>query len=343
MTTPSLLLLLCTPLAAVQAQPSGGPGRPDWLSGASAEFPREAYITGVGIGPDEEKAAERARGEVAKYFGVEVVAQGKSYMRETVSGKASSFEQDDTQLVKTLAQQTFEGLEVPKFWKDADGTTYALAAMEKARTLKNIDGKLEELDRDFAAVSAEMEKTEGKFSRLKLALELVRVAKARKDIKSEFGKPYRLLNPSGKPMPAGPDMSAALSAARKALKAIDIQVEASGENAGSVGERVIDDLTGKGLKAGQARESKTPDILVEVFAEAKPLPPENLTWYWAKGNVAVRMSYGSTGEVFSKYSDSAEDATRDPGSSVDRTLLALARKASTHIYQVIMKKDLSDD
>ncbi|MBI5623024.1 MAG: LPP20 family lipoprotein [Elusimicrobia bacterium] len=333
------LLALCLALtpALAPAQAASG-SRPDWLSGASSEFPSGSYVTGVGAASNEEKAADKARAEISKYFGVKIVAETKSYMRETTMGKGSSTEQDVSDAVTSFTYQMIEGSEVSKYWKDPDGTVYALAVLHRDQSLRRLEGKLDELDRDFLSSSELLAKTEGKFSRLKHALDLVRNSRERK----EFNKMYRILSSDGKGKP-GPESKEGLAAARKAIKAISVRVVASGENSNSFGSRFVDELSGYGLKAILGDDEKGSDILVEAHGEAKNLRPTDLTWFWARGGMVVRMSYGATGDVFKRFEESGEDAARDPGSAADATLLKLARRSAQRVFQVITTEDLSDD
>ncbi|MBI4678491.1 MAG: LPP20 family lipoprotein [Elusimicrobia bacterium] len=324
--------------AAAFAQAAPSPGQPDWLSGQTSEYPSSAFVTGVGLGLTEEKAADKARAELSKFFGVKIVSEFKSYMRETSTGKGSSMEKDVSDAVNSFTYQMIEGSEVPKYWRDQEGAVYALAVLDRSATLKRLDGKLDELDREFRSDSELLSKTEGKFSRLKYALDLVRLSKSRKD----FNRMYRILSPDGKGKP-GPDTKEVLSDARKAIRTISVRVVASGENTSAVGARFIDELTSYGLKAVVAGERKESDILVEAHGEAQNLRPTDLTWFWAKGAMVVRLSYGSTGDVFKRFEESVQEASRDPGSAADAALLRLADRSAKRVFQVITTEDLSDD
>ncbi|MBI5882226.1 MAG: LPP20 family lipoprotein [Elusimicrobia bacterium] len=324
--------------AAPSVQASAADPRPRWLSDPSSEFPSSSFVTGVGSAHNEEMAGDKARAEVSKYFGVKIAAETKSYMRETSMGKASSTEKDVSDEVKSFTFQMIEGAEIAKYWKDSDGIVYALATLERAPTIKKLEGKLDELDREFTSDSELLAKTEGKFSRLKYALNMVKLSISRK----EFNKMYRILSPEGKGRP-GPDTKEVLVQARKAVKAITVRVVASGENPSSVGALFVDELTAYGLKAVVGDEGKTSDILVETHGEAQNLRPKDLTWFWARGEMVTRLSYGSTGDVFKRFQESGEEASRDPGSAVDATLAKLAKRSAQRVFQVITTEDLSED
>ncbi len=320
---PALWLL---PVLLAAAEP-----RPDWLSGSSAEHPKAAFVTGVGEAQGQEKAADRARTEIAKFFGVELFARTATSARESGAG----FTQQVSDDVRTFTARMLEGVDIAKYWRDEQGNHYALAVLDRSAALANLTTKLSEYDAEFKETSEQLEKTEGKFARLRLALQLVKAARGRKEVH----KQYRVL--AGKSLP-GPSSQEALSKARAAIKAVTVQIHADGENAEAVGSRIIDELSAYGLRARE-EGSRAADIMVEAKAQAEALPPENLLWFWSKGAITVRMSYGSSGEVFTRFEELAQEASRDPGTSVDSTLLALASKASRRIFHVITSQDLSDD
>src|SRR5690242_444038 len=40
--------------------------KPEWVDGQSSEYPRDMYLSGVGLGDDRQSAEDRARGEISK-------------------------------------------------------------------------------------------------------------------------------------------------------------------------------------------------------------------------------------------------------------------------------------
>jgi hypothetical protein len=105
----------------------------------------------------------------------------------------------------------------------------------------------------------------------------------------------------------------------------------------------MDALSGRGLKVVEKSGAASPDLVVEAEAEAEPLPPENLTWYWARASIMTRISYGSTGEVFSRFEEAGQDAAGDPGTAVDLTLRALIARTAAHVFSAVTSAGLVDD
>ena len=76
MTTPKLFLAAFAFAALTSAcatgggsaKTSSGGARPAWVEGESPRWPRAQHVLGVGSGDDENAAADRARGEIARVF-----------------------------------------------------------------------------------------------------------------------------------------------------------------------------------------------------------------------------------------------------------------------------------
>ena len=326
-------------LAALLALPASAQGdRPDWMSGASAAYPRSAYLTGVGQGPTQEKAADRARAELSKEFGVSLSAVSRTASAETASGGASSSWQEVSDEVKASTQKVLDGVEVVSYWQGPE-SWHAFAVLDRAHSLKVFADRLADVDRSWDEAAGEIARVEGKFARLRLALSLLRLAKDRRRINAD----YRILNPDGKGIPAPASYQDGLARARKAVSAVTVAVEVTGHNGRRLTSRLMDALSGHGLKAVEKGGSPAPDIVVEAEAEGTPLPPENLTWYWARGCIMTKVSYGSTGEVFSRFEESGQDAAGDPGTAVDLTLRALAARTAAHVFASVTSAELVDD
>ncbi|MBI3553714.1 MAG: LPP20 family lipoprotein [Elusimicrobia bacterium] len=312
--------------------------KPDWLSGQSSQYPKSAYIIGVGQDATQDKAADRARTEISKAFSLQLSATSRSSASEVDSGKSSSLSQTTSDDVRTSTRKVLDGVEISSYWDDGKGNVYALAVLNREHALKIITDKLAELDKSVPDLQDQINKSDGKFAKLKLALKLLRLAKSRRHLNAD----YRVLSPEGKGIPAPEALSGALEQARKAIAAVTIQVETEGVNADVTTSRIMDGLAAYGLKVAE-KSGSSADVLVQARSAAQRLEPENITWFWARGSILVKMSYGSTGEVFTRFEEQGSEASRDPSTSVDVTLTKLADQAADHIFKVLTSNDVLDD
>lgn len=324
-------------IVSLAAAPAAAKEKPDWISGPSAVYPAAAWMTGIGEGPTRDKAADKARSELSKAFSLSIEAETRVTASEKTGGGDSNFTQEVSDDVRTSTARVLDGVEIADSWEGPQ-SHYALAVLNRERGLKILGDKLAQLDRDFNDLSRSLALAEGKFARLRSALRLVAVAKSRRKINGDF----RILNPEGKSIPP-PDGSAEVVAqARKAVSALRIRVKASGRERRRVSRRMVEGLEAFGLRVS-GEEGPEPDILVEASALAENLPPENLLWFWARGAVSVKLTYGATGEVISRFEESARESSRDPETAYRGVLAALADRAAVRAFKVITTADLVDD
>jgi len=102
---PVLILVLVCPWP-------GAAERPDWVSGTSSAYPKSAYLIGVGQGPSQEKAADKARAEIAKGLSLTVTAKTQATAQETSYGAESSFTQTVADDVRTSTAKVLDGVRI---------------------------------------------------------------------------------------------------------------------------------------------------------------------------------------------------------------------------------------
>lgn len=327
-----MLALLLALSALLHAEP-----RPDWMSGDSASYPKSAYLIGLGEASTQEKAADKARAEIAKAFGVKLSAKTEVAAKEIADKSGSSYSESVSDEVRTSAARVLDGVEVVSYWRDDEGYHHALAVLNRAHNLKVLADKLAELDKTFAGDSESLGKAEGKFARLRLGLSLLKTIKNRR----RANENYRILNPEGKGIPPPAAVSEVGAAARKAVSSVTVSVTAAGDESERVAARVVDGLANYGLKAVEA--ATTPDVLVELQGSGERLPAENLLWFWARGSMKVTLKHGATGEVFKRFTETGQESARDPQYSVSAVMTALADRSADGVYAALTSGNALDD
>jgi len=215
---PILILLAC-------AATAGAKGKPDWVDGASSAFPREQYLTGVGSADDRSTAQERARAEISKIFTSQMNVVTNSMSSEStvqVTGKKdqNSFSQSVAMNVENVSKKLLEGVEIHENWQDeASRVYYALAILDKSKAVSAVTDKIADMDAQVKQYYAQMVQATDKLPRVKAAMKLLTLFKARKDLESDL----RVLD--GKGMPDPVDEAAVKAAAAKALEEIEIVVD----------------------------------------------------------------------------------------------------------------------
>jgi hypothetical protein len=88
-------------LAAGLLAPAGAAERPGWLSGESPAYPKASFILGLGEAATQERAADKARAEIAKAFGVQLTARTEVSAKETADKSGSSWSESVEDEVRT--------------------------------------------------------------------------------------------------------------------------------------------------------------------------------------------------------------------------------------------------
>ena len=215
---PILILLAC-------AATAGAKGKPDWVDGESREFRRDQYLTGVGSADDRNTAQERARGEISKIFTSQMNVVTNSMASEStvqVTGKKdqNSFAQSVSNSVENVSKKLLEGVEIEQTWQDeASRVWYALAVLDKPKSVSAVTDKIADMDAQVKQYYAQMAQATDKLPKVKAAMKLLALFKARKDLEGDL----RVLDGKGMPNPV--DEAAVKATAAKALEEIEIVVD----------------------------------------------------------------------------------------------------------------------
>lgn len=312
---------------------SGGP-RPAWVEGESPRWPRARFILGVGSGDDENAAADRARGEVARVFSADVSVDTNVDETEsnlTQGGKtATTFSQTVAQQVRTVAKKALEGSDVVERWKDpATGRYYALAALAKDKALLAVTEKLDSLDGEAASWKAKLDAASDRFEKAKAAAKLSALLKARGGLEAE----HRVLG--GGKAESRLDSGAARSAAAAALAALNVTVASEGDGAKEIVTGVVGGLNAAGLTAKPAVAGATADLLAEADVTVEPGSGGDDRWKWSRATATVTLKEGREGKVFTRFEAAERQASADPGEARRRALAALSKKVAAQTEAAI--------
>jgi hypothetical protein len=130
----------------------GGPARPAWIDGDSAQYPASQFLVGVGQAESRPQATEQAYAAVSRIFKAEITAQAKdweSYLVVESRGQTSTERRltlDNVTRVTT--DKVLENVQILDTWFDQKARQYyALAGMNRAQAESAMVERLAELDR----------------------------------------------------------------------------------------------------------------------------------------------------------------------------------------------------
>jgi hypothetical protein len=135
----TLMAALPALLFACGSVPSGNGAEPAWVSDPYNVYNRAAYIAAVGYGPARDTAEKAALTNLTSIFGQSISSESQTNYTysQAVEASSSAWEEksDLSQAVKTsVSMDTLIGAEIKDVWRSADGTYYAAAVMDRAKT-----------------------------------------------------------------------------------------------------------------------------------------------------------------------------------------------------------------
>jgi hypothetical protein len=137
-----LLMVIAFLVPACVSTPGSTPGgkaEPAWVSDPYAVYNKAFSLAAVGYGSGRDNAEKAALANLTAIFGQSVTAETKtsySYSQALAASSSGWSEKSDiAQAVKTsVAMDTLIGAEIKDVWKSLDGTWYAAAVMDRAKT-----------------------------------------------------------------------------------------------------------------------------------------------------------------------------------------------------------------
>lgn len=219
-------VLRALPALLLAVAANAAKGKPDWVSGQSAKYSRDAYLVGVGIGDTRGTSEDRGRAEISKIFSTLVSAETNLSESETNAkqGKAeeSRFQQSISQNVQTVSKKILEGVEVVENWQDeATREHFALAVLDRAKAAAAVTEKIEDFNGQADSWKKQMDASPEKLPKVKAAMKLMAILNARKGLVDDL----RVLRPGEKaPEPSFSEAEARPQAAQ-ALASLEVVVD----------------------------------------------------------------------------------------------------------------------
>lgn len=317
------------------AGPSWADKKPDWVDGPSGRYPRERYLVGVGIGDDRATSEDRARGEISKIFSTQVsvktdLTESEANLKDG-SGEKSSFSQSISQNVQTVSKKVLEGVELVENWRDPTAAQhYALAVLEKSKAIRVIEDKLDEIDKLAGEWKGSLESSTEKLPRVKAAMKLLAVLKARDGLNSDLRV---LAGGAGRALSF--NEGEIRQQAGKALAELDVVVDMSGGRSDQVETGIVKGLGGFGIQSKAGGPADPSDIFVEGKVETKPMEGDGTPWKWARSNVTLSLKDGRTAKTFLQFDASDRQASKDYNEAVRRSHSALSLKIADQVRDAI--------
>ena len=323
-----------TACAGASRGASAGGSRPGWVDGQGSEWPRSRFITGLGSADDENTAADRARGEVARVFSADVSVNTSTEQSEGTSQKdgktSTSFSSTVAEKVRTATQKVLEGVDVVARWKDSSvGRYYALAALPKEQALIAVNEKAHDIGAEAAQYKAQLTSATDAFARAKAAAKLLALAKAWSGLEADS----RVLG--GGALSGDFDTATVRPEAAKAMAALDVVVAVSGEGSEAVEIAAVEGLNAAGLSAKRGTASDKSDLTATAQVNVQTQDAGDPRWKRSRATASVTLQDGRSGKAFASFDVTAREDAVDAGEARRRTLASLAKKTSEKVTAAI--------
>jgi len=134
-----LIAVIAAFVLTCQSAPAGGKTEPAWVADPYAVYNKVVSLAAVGSGSSRDNAEKAALANLTAIFGQSVTSVTKSnysYSQAVAASSSAWSEKADlAQVVKTsVSMDTLIGAEIKDAWRSPDGTWYAAAVMDRAKT-----------------------------------------------------------------------------------------------------------------------------------------------------------------------------------------------------------------
>lgn len=299
--------------------------RPDWVDGSSKDWPRSAWLTGVGVADDPATARDRARAELAKVFRVavnETTTDVSSYSAsDDGMGTTSTFVSDVQRDLSTRTDQVLEGVTLPETWTDPTGRVYALAALNRAQAAMRLRQEISSLDAAAESMLQAARNSDDAFAKAKLAIGVVGNQRQRATAQSML----QAVDATGRGVPPRWPLGQLEADLETALSRITLRASGEGEwqpilagKLAGAGFSVADD--------GPYAARLTVDV-VEM--------PQQRGWHWRRA-VAVLDISGPQGRSLGQHRWEFKESATDPGTAEFRLREAVGKKLDQESRSAIL-------
>jgi hypothetical protein len=311
-----------------------GAAPPDWVAGASAQFPPERFVTGVGVAEDRGSAEARARAAISAVFETRVASVSRvkeEEVRTKAAGRdATASKIETSQDVVAVTAAVLEGASIAAAWTDPSGQVHALAVLDRAAASEVIRRRLGEGDASTVEALARLGKEPDRAEGARLAFRITALLGRRDGLAVRL----RALDPSADtaPPPATADAS---GAAQRALASTTVRVDATGPGADAVAAAVARALLAVGL--GTVGPQPKPDLVASVTVEETP-PAASGAWTTARSAARVRLVREGVAEAWVDVAESSKVSATHPAEASRRASAALAKQVEGRFTEALRKQ-----
>jgi hypothetical protein len=279
--------------ASASVQAARGGSRPRWVNNPYSDYPQNRYIAAVGSAKNRSDAEKSAFAALSAFFGLSVKsdsAVATVYSQAVTNGIV--FVSEKTAVIETIVTaaslDNLIGAEIGNVWEDGRGTVYALAYLEKERTVfiytelirinqKNIE--------NLVSMNAAQKNTFDGYARYKLAALIADMNAHYALIVSLAGGTTASLNMTG--------ADTLILDAANIIKNIPVGFNVKGDVNGRVRDAFAKALSGEGLRT----QGNNPPYILEINIDMGEARFPNNNFIFCRYTLSANLIERATGSV----------------------------------------------
>lgn len=264
----------------------GADGKPAWLLGEPQAYPNASYVYATGSASTAEVAKDRALGNLAKIFELQV-RESSTTTQDVQTHKAEGIESVQASAriaskVNVHTDKMINGARIAEQWQNPDDLThYALAVLDRNQASNNIRSEINRLDRETAFSVANADSRQ---DTLQKVADLQR-AIAMQTERNSLQKSLKIVDLEGRGKPSAWSIAELTEQQDKALQSLQMRAVVVMDTVGEL-DKVLQAAM---ANAGFADSSGSNGYTLSASLESQDAINRE-GWYWLRGTLIIRLA-----------------------------------------------------
>jgi LPP20 lipoprotein len=269
------------------------PTAPDWVTGKSAKYPDNRFLTGRGQADSLEDARNRARADLAKIFEVAVSAETNDVTRFATAAEAGGQSRTESQVTRNIVTRTDQivrGIQIAEAWQDPQSKTHhALATLPRLQAAIGLRQDVERLDAATRGYVAQARSTQDVLAQLAAANRAYDAQRERDGVQ----RALQVVDVTGRGVEPEFNSGQLASDLDALLKRVRIKPQVAAGSQDALGRMLPAALSAAGFMPDA--DGSAPYVLVGSLQ----LDDLGLIegWYWMRGTLEVHLAEAGSGKV----------------------------------------------
>ena len=283
----SIVPLIAVVLAACSQSSSmlHANGKPDWINGEPASYPNVSYVYASGSASKVEVARDRALGNLAKIFELQV-RESSTTTQDVQTHKSDGIESvaSSARIASKVSVHTdkmIKGARIAEQWHNPDELTwYALAVLDRAQAGNNIRSEISRLDREIAFSVANAESRQQALRKVADLQDAIEMQTERNSLQQKL----KIIDLNGRGKPSAWSVAELTDQQEQALQSLNMTAVVLVDAVGGLDKL----LQGAMANAGFSPSSSAAGYRLSASMETGDAMQKE-GWYWLRGTLLVQL------------------------------------------------------